>query len=242
MTDTTTPTQLPAPVKPGWQTTEFWLSVAAKLLGILYASGAIGDGTVAARIAGLATTVLAALGYTVARAAVKVAAQRADSGTANSSPTTSRAPQAGRARLTVLILLALGAGVALPAIAALNGCATIKADAKKAEVAAIDCTKADAVAIGAVVAELGTQATVAALGRGSIDWSAIESASWAQGKVIGGCALAEFVAALGKEPAPQPSVASLVEPPDPAADGRAALERFRARAGGARWSTSAGVL
>ena len=66
--DITTPS-----TKPGYQTTEFWLATAAKLLGILFASGAIGDGSALALIAGLAATVLAALGYTVSRTLVKTA-------------------------------------------------------------------------------------------------------------------------------------------------------------------------
>jgi len=63
----------PQTIKPGWKTTEFWLSTAAKLLGVLYASGILGTGTVAERIAGLAATVLASFGYSVARSMVKSA-------------------------------------------------------------------------------------------------------------------------------------------------------------------------
>lgn len=75
MSDTTTPIIVqPQPVKPGWQTTEFWLSTAAKLLGILFAAGVIGAGTQLERIAGLAAAVLAQLGYTVSRGQVKAAA------------------------------------------------------------------------------------------------------------------------------------------------------------------------
>jgi hypothetical protein len=59
--------------KPGWQTTEFWLALAAKLLGTLLATGVIGDGTVAMRIAGVASAVLTSLGYSVSRAIVKAA-------------------------------------------------------------------------------------------------------------------------------------------------------------------------
>lgn len=70
MTDTATDDT----TKPGWRTTEFWLSSAAKLLGILFASGVLGDGSLGMRIAGLAATVLAALGYTVSRGMVKAAA------------------------------------------------------------------------------------------------------------------------------------------------------------------------
>jgi hypothetical protein len=58
--------------KPGIQTTEFWLSSTATLLGIVMASGAIHDGGLAAQIIGGVLSVLAALGYTAARAKVKV--------------------------------------------------------------------------------------------------------------------------------------------------------------------------
>jgi hypothetical protein len=126
-------------------------------------------------------------------------------------------------------------------------CGAVKSSSEAAKTAMIDCLKADATAIAGVLAELGTAATLAALSHGAIDWTGIESASWAQGKVVGGCALAEFVAALGKAPTTSPSpeqspVASLLAPPDPVSDGRATLERFRVRAGGVSWSTSAGVL
>lgn len=62
------------PATPGWKTTEFWLGASAKVLGILFASGVIGTGTVAERIAGLAAALLAQLGYTVSRTLVKQAA------------------------------------------------------------------------------------------------------------------------------------------------------------------------
>lgn len=75
MTDSTIPplTNNTSPVKPGWQTTEFWLATAAKVLGVLFASGVLGTGTVAERIAGIAAALLAQLGYTVSRSIVKVA-------------------------------------------------------------------------------------------------------------------------------------------------------------------------
>lgn len=71
---TTTPTPVTTPPKPGWKTTEFWLSLLAVVLGALLTSGLLADGSAPLRIAGIATTVLAALGYTGARASVKNAA------------------------------------------------------------------------------------------------------------------------------------------------------------------------
>jgi len=144
---------------------------------------------------------------------------------------------AGKTTAIVLVVaLGLGAG---PMVLS---CSAIRASPDAAKTAMIDCLKADVPAIAGVLAELGAAATLAALGNGAIDWQQIETASWAQGKVVGGCALAEFVAQLGKSAAPAtPTVATLLPPLDPAADGRAALERFRARAGGVSWSTSVGV-
>lgn len=57
--------------KPGYKTTEFWLSAVAVLLGLAMASGAIADGSMAATIVGGVTTLLSSLGYTAARAKVK---------------------------------------------------------------------------------------------------------------------------------------------------------------------------
>ena len=60
--------------KPGYKTTEFWLSAVATLIGIVLASGAMD--TVAAdswvtKVVGGVVAVLAALGYTASRAKVK---------------------------------------------------------------------------------------------------------------------------------------------------------------------------
>jgi hypothetical protein len=55
------------PVKPGYKTTEFWLSFAACIVGTLAASGVFPDESTGMKIVGLAMTTLAALGYTTAR-------------------------------------------------------------------------------------------------------------------------------------------------------------------------------
>lgn len=63
------------PVTPGWRTSEFWLKVAALALSALFASGALTNDTALA-IAGMAATVLTALGYTVSRTLMKATAMR----------------------------------------------------------------------------------------------------------------------------------------------------------------------
>jgi hypothetical protein len=64
----------PAAAKPGFKTTEFWISLAAVLVGAVVASGIIPADSVWERVAGLVVSALAALGYTGARLAVKTAA------------------------------------------------------------------------------------------------------------------------------------------------------------------------
>lgn len=61
-------------VKPGWQTSEFYLALAAKILSGLFAFGIVGDGSTISRLAGVAAFVLTQLGYTVSRTMIKTAA------------------------------------------------------------------------------------------------------------------------------------------------------------------------
>lgn len=62
---------VPAPVKPGYKTTEFWLSAVAVLVGLATASGAFPDAGTVGKVVGLVTSTLAALGYTGARLSLK---------------------------------------------------------------------------------------------------------------------------------------------------------------------------
>lgn len=57
--------------KPGYKTTEFWLSTAACLVGAVVASGAVPSDSAGERILALIVSVLAALGYTGSRLALK---------------------------------------------------------------------------------------------------------------------------------------------------------------------------
>tara|TARA_R110000824_G_scaffold276733_1_gene465137 strand:- start:289 stop:477 length:189 start_codon:yes stop_codon:yes gene_type:complete len=58
-------------MKPGFKTTEFWLSVGAAVLGGFMASGYILPDSTTAQIVGLASSALVALGYTGARLSLK---------------------------------------------------------------------------------------------------------------------------------------------------------------------------
>lgn len=58
-------------VKPGFKTTEFWLTLVAVAVGAIFASGAFGEDSGTLQIAGIAATVLTAMGYTVSRGMAK---------------------------------------------------------------------------------------------------------------------------------------------------------------------------
>jgi len=60
--------------KPGYRTTEFWLSLLATLLGFLMASGVmetVGQESIWAKVVGGLVAALAALGYNASRSRVK---------------------------------------------------------------------------------------------------------------------------------------------------------------------------
>ena len=60
--------------RPGYMTTEFWMTLAAVIIGFLVSSELGDETTWVGKILGIAATVLAALGYSVSRAMVKRAA------------------------------------------------------------------------------------------------------------------------------------------------------------------------
>lgn len=59
--------------KPGYKTTEFWLTLGAQLVGALLASGAIHDDTGFGKALGVAAIALASMGYSASRALTKAA-------------------------------------------------------------------------------------------------------------------------------------------------------------------------
>lgn len=67
------------PPKPGFQTSEFWLKVAAFALTTLLASGAIPTNGQLAQIVAMASTMLGSIIYTASRTSVKNASQEGPS-------------------------------------------------------------------------------------------------------------------------------------------------------------------
>ena len=64
-------------MKPGYKTTEFWLSVAASIVGLVLASGLFPAEGEIGKIIGLAAMVLSSLGYSASRGQVKAGEARA---------------------------------------------------------------------------------------------------------------------------------------------------------------------
>ena len=58
-------------MKPGYRTTEFWLTLAANILGSFLASGVIETDSQAMRICGVAAMILTSMGYSVSRGMAK---------------------------------------------------------------------------------------------------------------------------------------------------------------------------
>ena len=58
-------------VKPGYKTTEFWMTAGAAFVGLAIASGIVPDTGVWPKIVALVVSAFAAMGYTVSRTAVK---------------------------------------------------------------------------------------------------------------------------------------------------------------------------
>lgn len=61
-------------IKPGYKTTEFWLSLLALILGAVGAAGILPEGGIATQIIGGVLAILSQLGYTAARAKTKTEA------------------------------------------------------------------------------------------------------------------------------------------------------------------------
>ena len=69
---TTDPKRKEAPnVKPGYKTTEFWLTALASLMSLLILSDAIPTDSLLEKLVGVVSTVLGALGYAVVRTYAK---------------------------------------------------------------------------------------------------------------------------------------------------------------------------
>jgi hypothetical protein len=109
-----------APIRPGWKTSEFWLSTAAMLAGSLMAAGTF-DGTPFDRVLGAILAVLATLGYSASRAKAK----------------RPRKHEAGAVELLPALALAI---LAVVVGAALWACAPVAEQTRATAGHVVDCT------------------------------------------------------------------------------------------------------
>ena len=58
-------------MRPGYRTSEFWLALAAMIVGALLASGVWGEGDRAYEVLGFVGATLSSLGYSVSRGLAK---------------------------------------------------------------------------------------------------------------------------------------------------------------------------
>lgn len=63
--------------KPGYKTTEFWLTVAALVVGVLLGADVFPIDSPAVKILGMASSILGVLGYQVQRGLVKASGNKA---------------------------------------------------------------------------------------------------------------------------------------------------------------------
>lgn len=62
---------VPVPVKPGYKTTEFWLTAVATLVGLVMAADIIPSDGMWPKITGLVVAMLTSMGYNVSRSIAK---------------------------------------------------------------------------------------------------------------------------------------------------------------------------
>lgn len=63
--------------KPGWQTTEFWMTIVTVVITSLLSAGVFDDVPTVAKVCTAIVAALAALGYTASRSSIKIAASNA---------------------------------------------------------------------------------------------------------------------------------------------------------------------
>jgi hypothetical protein len=63
--------------KPGYKTTEFWFTLAAVVVGVVFASGAFPEDGPVMKVLGMVASILGLLGYQVQRGMVKASGNKA---------------------------------------------------------------------------------------------------------------------------------------------------------------------
>lgn len=158
------------PMKPGYKTTEFYITLGLYVLGALWGSGLISEGSMLDKLLGFGAMVAAQFGYSLSRGMVKKA-------------------QGGFIQLRLCLAIALPVLV----VAMMPGCPTVKNTAK----AMVNCTKPDVAKLVSQFVPATQQVILSAVAAdGSVDWAPIERATANYVGDVGGCVMAEAVRGL----------------------------------------------
>jgi hypothetical protein len=187
-------------MKPGYKTTEFWITIIVQLLNGLIQCGLIGAGTTL-KVVSFASAALNALVYAIARAHVK-SFDDVDAQAGAAPSTTATTPEGGFLKFELSLLLVL----ALLGMGALIGCTWLRSTGKEVAQGVVDCTKgsaADAVKQFAPLVENQLAGTVD--GEGQLDKAKAKELLHGFEHELGGCVVAKAFAALLAPPKPDPA-------------------------------------
>jgi len=230
----------PSPLKPGWQTTEAWLTLLTIVLGAVPSSGLTDNAPVLAKIVGMAIAALSAYNYTAQRTALK----RAYLATLGTAPQISKVPQIVASSAITALVVALC--ITQPSCGAAN-CQDPKnaqSTACVVEGAVVDCTGVTSLASTVAVVEpiVGKLITSATQPDGTIAWPSIEQQVIDLALQYGTCVIAEIWNDL-TAPKGAGSGSSMLARTRLPADFTAEFDRIRARvAPGRKFKTSRATL
>jgi len=182
------PAPAPAPLKPGYLTSEAWLSFLTIVVGAIPTSGLVADAPMVAKIVGLVIAALSAINYTIQRTALKRAQLAALAG----------APPRGGSRLPTLVT---GALLVLATTLGISCSGTACQDPKNAqsaqcviEGAVVDCTGVSSLTTAVTVVEPIVEQLIlsAVQADGTVGWALIEPQIVALALQYGGCVIAEI--------------------------------------------------
>lgn len=234
----TTPSAPPVDLKPGWKTSEAWISFVTLIIGVIPSSGLTTNAPLLTQIVGMVIAALAALHYTGQRVALKRAALL----TANAPVEMSK----NATRLSIaLMLFAIGAAGAtqISCGGALNCQDPQNAQSTSCRVVGdiIDCTGVSSVATGVEVVEPIVAKLIASAKQpdGSIKWSLIEPQLVDLALQYGTCVIAEIFEGHKQGSA---ASATLARSADSRDDYAQEFDRIRAQVAPGRKVKMAGAL
>jgi hypothetical protein len=185
-------------MKPGYLTTEFWITFLTQILNGLIQSGILGDGSTLVKAMSATSAVLTAVVYAITRAQLKQTHSTNELAAVGPGPD----PQAGFTRLGVLLCLL--------AFTIIVGCTWSKNEAKHATADIVDCMAPKIAGHKSELLGVLDQALPALLSdTGKVDHAGFKALTHDLKSDAAGCAIAEAVSLLSK---PRSQAAPLAAP------------------------------